>query len=164
MRHATLRRKRDYLDACRSALGSLLGQRAREAAGGPAWAARLMWSPHAQVRAFAGWPGTRHVFELRARDAGGAAQAGQALELKVLRTRVRDAPDPALWHGLLPNEVAVGPRRDALLVRCGGGARPGGAPADALEILEVQPATKRAASAAAFINGLQNRRLLHQAH
>ncbi len=115
------------------------------------------------MRAFAGWPGTRHVFELRAGDAGGAPQAGQALELKVLRTRVRGAPDPALWHGLLPNEVAVGPRRDVLLVRCGGGAR-GGAPADALEILEVQPATKRAASAAAFINGLQNRRLLHQTH
>lgn len=114
-----------------------------------------------QVRAFAGWPGTRHLFTLQPRQPGGSAAPApeQLLELKILRTSVADpSPDPVMWTGLQPGEVAVGPRKDVLLVRCGGEAAEGGV----LEIRELQPAARKAMSARAFVNGLKDRRLVHQ--
>ena len=126
----------------------------------------VMESCVAQVRAFVGWPGTRHVFLLQARTAEGPASAGaQELELKVLRTRVAEPGDtsmcPAVWEGLLPCEVAISPLKDRLLVRCGSAGRSGDAHS-VLEILELQPIARKAMEARAFINGLNDRRIFWQ--
>ena len=121
------------------------------------------------MRAFAGWPGTRHVFLLQARTAGGSAAAdAQELELKILRTRVAQPDDtsmyPAVWEGLQAHEVAIGPlKRDRLLVRCGSSDGAGGA-VSVLEILELQPIARKAMDARAFINGLKDRQMFWQPH
>lgn len=120
-----------------------------------------------QVRAFAGWPGTRHVFLLQAWTAGGSAGAdAQELELKILRTRVARPDDPsmypAVWEGLQPHEVAISPlKKDRLLVRCGSASGDGDA-VSVLEILELQPIARKAMDARAFINGLKDRRMFWQ--
>lgn len=118
-----------------------------------------------QVRAFAGWPGTRHVFLMQAGTGYGSTDA-QELELKILRTRVAQPGDtslyPAVWEGLQPREVAIGIlKKDRLLVRCGSASGEGEA-VSVLEILELQPTARKAMEARAFINGLKGRRLFWQ--
>ena len=113
------------------------------------------------MRAFAGWPGTRHVFLLQANGAD-----VQELELKILRTRVAQSGDtstyPEVWEGLQPREVAIGIlKKDRLLVRCGSASGEGDA-VSVLEILELQPTARKAMEARAFINGLKGRRLFWQ--
>lgn len=88
---------------------------------------------HNKVRAFAGWPGTRALFEY-----DGARQ-----EVKVLTTRAgTDERSPR-------KEIAL--EKDALVAVCGDGR--------ALEIVELQAPGKRAMAARDFWNGLKTKRV-----
>ena len=107
-------------------------------------------APAAQVRAFAGWPGTQAVFRL----GGEGEPAGKLLEVRITRTRVlHERPASPAWppmggpvHGWLEASVAEG-----LVIECGRGT--------SLEVQELQPAGRNVMSAAAFLHGLKNRRL-----
>ncbi|PNH11865.1 Methionyl-tRNA formyltransferase [Tetrabaena socialis] len=134
---------------------------------------------HNRVRAFAGWPGTSGRF-LLVDEASGAQEP---IEVKIVRTRApgpRGSPGasspapsgsaaPAPSSGeAAPGEAAAaavadgaaaaaGAREvlfsgDAMLVPCAGGT--------ALEVLQVQPPTKKAMAARDFKNGLRGKRLL----
>ncbi|KAG1663821.1 hypothetical protein FOA52_013386 [Chlamydomonas sp. UWO 241] len=98
---------------------------------------------HNKVRAFAGWPGTTASFRVEEEASG----AHEVVEVKVLRTRVADAgtaPPPdeggASWG-----------QGDVLLLACAGGS--------VLEVLQVQPPTKKPMGARDFRNGLRGKRL-----
>lgn len=78
---------------------------------------------HNKVRGFAGWPGTFATFLQTAAAGSGSGGEGssreEAVELKIVRTRVGDA---AAWSGGSEREVAASPSKDALLIRCGDGS------------------------------------------
>ena len=97
---------------------------------------------HNKVRAFAPWPGTYHTFEL----VDTASGKTEALELKILKTRVATGDDDASVGGE-KNLVAAGPA--GLKVTCGDG--------QVLELLEVQAPGRKAVAAKDFINGLKGR-------
>lgn len=82
---------------------------------------------HNKVRAFVPWPGTFATFmQVDGSDSsssGGSQSSGEAVELKIVRTRVGQ---PSSWRGSSEREVAAA--KDALLIRCGDGS-----------VLEVRP-------------------------
>lgn len=103
---------------------------------------------HNQVRGFAGWPGAFATFHV---SAAGAA-AASTMVVKVLRSRVADdAEAAALAAGAPPGGIVFSDAGARLLVPCGGGG--------VLEVLELQPPTKKAMAPKAFYNGLSGKRL-----
>lgn len=101
---------------------------------------------HNRVRALAGWPGCFATFKSADPETG----AVEEMRLSVVRTRLGPAsPDKALALSQAPGGCAFA--GDALLVRCAGDS--------ALEILEVQPLTRKPMGAKSFKNGLRGRQL-----
>lgn len=98
---------------------------------------------HNKVRGFAGWPGTRAVFEYD----------GLIVEVKIITTRVAPAaPLGAVVTSQQGNEWPVKFASGALKVRCGDG--------EDLEIVELQAPGKRAMAASDFWNGLKIKTIL----
>eukprot|EP01025_Chloroclados_australasicus_P042215 TRINITY_DN44935_c0_g1_i1.p1 TRINITY_DN44935_c0_g1~~TRINITY_DN44935_c0_g1_i1.p1 ORF type:complete len:262 (-),score=31.15 TRINITY_DN44935_c0_g1_i1:67-828(-) len=102
---------------------------------------------HNKVRGFAGWPGTRTQVRI--------VQAGKDdihLDIKVLRTRVgNNAATSAAndAHDVRNGQVLVG--EESLMFPCADGS--------VLEVLELQPAGKRACHATAYRNSLHGKEL-----
>lgn len=100
---------------------------------------------HNKVRAFAGWPGTYHTFEL-IKD---GTEAVEYVEIKIIKTRVREDASKSSTPPVDPRTVVR--TKDALEIVCGDG--------HVLQILELQTPGKKAAKAQAFINGLVGKTL-----
>ena len=105
----------------------------------------------AQVRAFAGWPGTQTVFRL----AGEGEREGKILEMRVTRTRL-PPPQPCSTEQHPDNSSSTTGAVDVsssegIIVTCGNGSR--------LEVLELQPAGRSVMSAGAFKHGLKGRQM-----
>jgi methionyl-tRNA formyltransferase len=94
---------------------------------------------HNKVRAFAGWPGTYHEFEIY-KDGNDVPDIAQ---IKILRTRLSSDKNPGL--GASENGKVVC-SKDAMQIICGDG--------HVLEVLELQSPGKKATNAQAFKNGL----------
>lgn len=110
---------------------------------------------HDQVRAFAGWPGTyvNLVAEPAGSDMDGSAGGSQqpVLQVKVLRTRVAGADTAQLLAAAPPGRVVFTDGSRRMLLPCGDGG--------ALEVLLLQPPTKKAMEPRAFANGLAGKQL-----
>ncbi|KAL3681436.1 hypothetical protein R1sor_024393 [Riccia sorocarpa] len=102
---------------------------------------------HNKVRAFAEWPGTRARFLLSS-----SSGETQNIELKIVTTRVKSRSDV---EGL-PSGGEVSVTGDALVVPCGSE----GSDRSYLEILQLQPPSKKVMSARDFCNGLRGQKLL----
>jgi methionyl-tRNA formyltransferase len=107
---------------------------------------------HDKVRAFAGWPGTSAAFTL----VDGASGRAEAVEYKVLRTRVAGEAAASSGGGgggggdaAAAGEVVF--EGGCMYVRCGGGS--------VLEVLQVQPPGKKAMGPRDLKNGLGGRSL-----
>lgn len=94
---------------------------------------------HNKVRAFAGWPGTYHEFEIY-KDGNDVPEYAQ---IKILRTRL--GSDGNSNAGASENGKVVF-SKDAMQIICGDG--------NVLEVLELQSPGKKSTSAQAFKNGL----------
>lgn len=94
-------------------------------------------SCHNKVRGFSMWPGTFLYVQV------GDDQDVEPVKMKIIKTRVlqEDAEE-------LTDEIVLGPnKKDGLRVVCGDGS--------ILELLEVQPVTRKAMDAKSFVNGLR---------
>ena len=100
---------------------------------------------HNKVRAFFGWPGTWARFLLRGGDSGG----GEPVDLKVIRTRVGQDPFPVEGEAAATGVQLQKGKEPALLVRCRGGTT--------LEVLQMQPPTKKPMDPRSYYNGLRGR-------
>ncbi|KAG2484615.1 hypothetical protein HYH03_016569 [Edaphochlamys debaryana] len=100
---------------------------------------------HNRVRAFAGWPGTSGTF-LVTDEASGASES---IDVKIIKTRAPSASTPAASAPAGREVVWEG---DAMRVPCASGS--------VLEVLQVQPPTKKAMAARDFRNGLRGKKLL----
>ena len=101
-----------------------------------------------KVRGFAGWPGTHTVLHV----GGDAGQAERTLDVRITRTEVlHNTPAPVPVEGDAPAGTIEVAMAEGMAVQCGKGTY--------LGILELQPAGKKAMSAAAFKNGLKGRRV-----
>ena len=101
---------------------------------------------HNKVRAFFGWPGTWARFMLRGDDGG-----DESVDLKIVRTRVGREPFPTGGEAAAAGVLLRKGKEPALLVRCGGGTT--------LEVLQLQPPTKKAMDPRSYYNGLRGRTL-----
>lgn len=99
---------------------------------------------HNTVRAFAGWPGTRASFLSFSEDSNTAEE----IVVKIITTRWQ----PPLGDDNLKKVVEF--QNDSLHVRCEDGS--------VLEVVELQPISKKAMGAKAFWNGLRGRKLLRK--
>lgn len=104
---------------------------------------------HNKVRAFAGWPGTFAALTVSGTD--GSSSQQQQLQVKILQSRVADADAVRLLQGLPPRQVVFADNGNRMLLPCGDGS--------ALEVLQLQPPTKKAMEPKAFYNGLSGRQL-----
>jgi len=101
-------------------------------------------SCHDKTRGFSMWPGTFMYFKV-GDDAG--ADDTEPVKVKVIQTRVLESTE-----GEFTDLVEIGPnKKDGLRVVCGDGS--------VLELLQVQPATRKAMDAKSFVNGLQGQSL-----
>ena len=94
-------------------------------------------SCHNKVRGFSMWPGTFLYVKV------GDDQDVEPVKMKIIKSRVlqEDAEE-------LTDEIVLGPnKKDGLKVVCGDGS--------ILELLEVQPVTRKAMDAKSFVNGLR---------
>ena len=94
-------------------------------------------SCHNKVRGFSMWPGTFLYVQV------GDDQDVEPVKMKIIKSRVlqEDAEE-------LTDEIVLGPnKKDGLRVVCGDGS--------ILELLEVQPVTRKAMDAKSFVNGLR---------
>lgn len=107
---------------------------------------------HNQVRAFAGWPGAFATFTV-SRSAGSEGSSSlEQLQVKVLESRHVPAQVAAgLLQQAAPGQVVFLEQGKRMLVPCGDGA--------ALEVLQLQPPTKKAMQPKAFYNGLSGKQL-----
>ena len=97
---------------------------------------------HNKVRAFEGWPGTRATFQLEDPAGNGPAEP---VVIKVVETRVSRE---ALGHDFQDRRVQL-TKAGQLLVACGGGT--------VLEVLRLQPPTKKAMDPRSYYNGLRGK-------
>ena len=97
-----------------------------------------------QVRAFAGWPGSR--VSLKVGD-------GSEVALKLLTTRVGPTSSGEAVSTTAQLPLTWSPP-ESLQVQCGDGS--------VLEVVEVQPESKKAMAAKAFWNGLRGREVYVQ--
>ncbi|KAG2431327.1 hypothetical protein HYH02_013455 [Chlamydomonas schloesseri] len=100
---------------------------------------------HNRVRGFAGWPGTSARFEVTDEASG----ASEVIEVKILRTRLPREPRSSSSGSAAGGAIVF--EGDAMLVPCAGGG--------VLEVLQVQPPTKKAMAAKDWKNGLRGKRL-----
>ena len=100
---------------------------------------------HNKVRAFFGWPGTWARFLLR----GGDGRGDEPVDLKVIRTRVGQDPFPVEGEAAAAGVQLRKGKEPALLVRCSGGTT--------LEVLQMQPPTKKPMDPRSYYNGLRGR-------
>jgi methionyl-tRNA formyltransferase len=111
---------------------------------------------HNQVRAFAGWPGTFAPLLVVTSSSSGGQEQPPPLQVKVLQSRVVRAEEAApLMAGAAPHEVVFVDQGKRMLLPCGSDG--GG---DVLEVLLLQPPTKKAMEPKAFFNGLVGKQLL----
>ncbi|GIL58280.1 hypothetical protein Vafri_13359 [Volvox africanus] len=118
---------------------------------------------HNRVRAFAGWPGTSATFHVQDEATG----VSEPMVLKIVKTRWKASPAASGSASTLASSgatevdsrVAEGGAAAAvlfsgevMLVPCAGGTL--------LEVLQVQPPTKKVMSVQDFKNGLRGKRLL----
>ncbi|GJP36541.1 hypothetical protein CLOM_g21038 [Closterium sp. NIES-68] len=116
---------------------------------------------HNKVRAFVPWPGMRASFVAKDPTTGDVDN----LSLKILRTKPRPAVSPSssspsssspVGHAVIPEEVQeVRVEGHVMLIPCDDGS--------ALEVLELQPESKRPMVPKQFWNGLRNRKLYRPA-
>jgi methionyl-tRNA formyltransferase len=113
---------------------------------------------HSKVKGFAGWPGTVATFYIQASDSNYSKTNDDALDLKIIKTKVVDASLIAedTWRSDDDDDddakcQAVAHGKQGLLVKCGDGS--------VLQIIEVQPPGKKPMSARSFANGLKGRKL-----
>ena len=101
-------------------------------------------SSPAQVRGFAGWPGTYSLFDLEGE--------AEPLRLKLITTRVLPAGTGPAASPAEGGPVELGPGKGAgLRLQCADGS--------SLELVEVQPPGKKVMDGKAFANGLRGRAL-----
>ncbi|GLC48684.1 hypothetical protein PLESTB_000125500 [Pleodorina starrii] len=106
---------------------------------------------HNRVRAFAGWPGTSATFLMQDEASG----ATEAVDVKIVKTRAPGGGGGGGGAAAVASAVSgveVSFSGDAMLVPCAGGT--------VLEVLQVQPPTKKSMAAKDFRNGLRGKRLL----
>jgi len=107
---------------------------------------------HNNVRAFAGWPGSTVRVNLVSGDNGNDVET---VKLKVLKTRVVDKDDIDDDDLEKAHEREISPwkrgKKLSLVARCADGSM--------LEILDVQPPTKKPMDARSYFNGLRNCRI-----
>lgn len=97
---------------------------------------------HDKTRGFSMWPGTFMYFKV-----GDDADDEEPVKVKVIQTQVLESTKEELT-----DLVKMGPnKKDGLRVVCGDGS--------VLELLQVQPATRKAMDAKSFVNGLQGQSL-----
>jgi methionyl-tRNA formyltransferase len=118
---------------------------------------------HNQVRAFSGWPGTFATFVVQHGINSSSSsdddkqvpqqqqQQPHQMQVKVLRSRVADT-DAALLAGAPAGQAVFADAGNRLLLPCAGGT--------VLEVLMLQPPTKKAMAPKAFYNGLGGKQLL----
>ena len=95
---------------------------------------------HNKARGFSMWPGTFMYFLI------GDNESDEPVKVKVAETRVLEMEEP------LSDTVELGPKKgDGLRVICYDGS--------ILELLQVQPATRKVMDAKSFVNGLQGQSL-----
>jgi len=109
---------------------------------------------HNKVRGFSMWPGTFLYFIVGDDDendesADSTTDAPEPMKVKVLETKVlhekAGSVDPT-------QDVNLGPtKKDGLHLVCGDGS--------VLELIKVQPATRKAMDARSFVNGLRGKKL-----
>lgn len=106
---------------------------------------------HNQVRAFAGWPGTFATFQVSS-STDSSPQQQQEMQVKILEARlVRQEQASSLLQQAVPGQVVFLEQGKRMLVACVDGA--------ALEVLQLQPPTKKAMQPKAFYNGLGGKQL-----
>mmetsp|Transcript_4899 Transcript_4899/g.7449 ORF Transcript_4899/g.7449 Transcript_4899/m.7449 type:complete len:400 (-) Transcript_4899:68-1267(-) len=98
-------------------------------------------SCHNKVRGFSMWPGTFIYVQV------GDDQDVEPVKMKIIKSRVLQLQEDE-DGGELTDEIVLGPnKKDGLRVVCGDGS--------ILELLEVQPVTRKAMDAKSFVNGLR---------
>eukprot|EP00798_Chlamydomonas_sp_ICE-L_P030780 gene30780-35819_t len=101
---------------------------------------------HNKVRGYAGWPGTSASFVLEDTSSG----KQETISMKVLKTKVAPAsiaPSPSTQDG----EVHWG-SDDSMIIPCAGGT-------SWLQVLQVQPPTKKAMPTKSYKNGVQHKKI-----
>lgn len=107
---------------------------------GQLWPAKMSATEcHNRVRGFSMWPGTFLYFQI-----GDDEPNNEPTKVKVIESRVlEETAEPT-------DAIEIGPNKgDGLRLVCGDGS--------VLEMLQVQPATRKAMDAKSFTNGLQGR-------
>ncbi|KAF6255994.1 methionyl-tRNA formyltransferase [Scenedesmus sp. NREL 46B-D3] len=114
---------------------------------------------HNKVRAYAGWPGTFAVLKVSSSssssgsgdDANQQLQQQQHFQVKVLRSRVGDAAAEQVVKAAPAGQVVFADSGKRMLLPCADGS--------VLEVLQLQPPTKKAMEPKAFYNGLSGKQL-----
>lgn len=107
---------------------------------------------HNQVRGFAGWPGAFASFYVSSSSSDSAPQQPQEMQVKVLESRCIWQEEAAqLLQQAAPGQVVFLEQGKRMLVQCVDGG--------ALEVLQLQPPTKKAMQPKAFFNGLGGKQL-----
>lgn len=97
---------------------------------------------HNKVRGFSMWPGTFMYVRI------GEDEESEPIKMKIIKSRVLEGES----RSDLTDEICLGPNKtDGLRVVCGDGS--------VLELLIVQPVTKKAMDAKSFVNGLRGRKV-----
>jgi len=100
---------------------------------------------HNKIRGFSMWPGTFIYVRV------GDDEESEPVKMKIIESRVLD---PSTIEGGVEetDEIVLGPKKkDGLRVVCSGGS--------VLELMKVQPVTRKAMDAKSYINGLRGERL-----
>jgi methionyl-tRNA formyltransferase len=114
---------------------------------------------HNKVRAFAGWPGTFAALTVTSSSSSSSTegdsiqqqQQQMQIQVKVLRSRVGDAAAEQLVEAAPAGQVVFADGGKRMLLPCAGGS--------VLEVLQLQPPTKKAMEPKAFYNGLSGKHL-----
>ena len=95
------------------------------------------------------WPGT-FLYCRVGEEEEGEGEKTPPVKLKVIQSRIPDGDEDAT---VVPtDEIVLGPKKgDGLRVVCGDGS--------VLELMSVQPATRKEMDAKSFVNGLRGARL-----
>jgi methionyl-tRNA formyltransferase len=109
---------------------------------------------HNQVRGFAGWPGAFATFQVSSSSSGSDSppQQQQELQVKILESRhIGQQEATSLLPQAAPGQVVFLEQGKRMFVQCTDGG--------ALEVLQLQPPTKKAMQPKAFFNGLGGKQL-----
>jgi methionyl-tRNA formyltransferase len=112
---------------------------------------------HNQVRGFAGWPGTFATFKVSSSSSSTGGSEGlsaqqQEMQVKILESRcIKQEHASSLLQQAASGQVVFVSQGQRMLIPCAGGG--------ALEVLQLQPPTKKAMQPKAFFNGLSGKQL-----